>query len=139
MFTLNPSVKDIVTNFSQFKTNFLHSKLFQSGQNSHPPFQTVLDRPKPTLSISSRSSWAETDFFHSKTVRPKPISSSPSYSSQDKTDFLHSIPSLSMPKPTFSTPSHSSQSNIVNKFSLLSLPCCSWSPNYSVLVYINVL
>jgi hypothetical protein len=41
---------------------------------------------------------------------------------------------LVRPKPTFSIPSHSSQNNIVNTFFLLSLPCRSWSPNYSVLV-----
>jgi hypothetical protein len=77
---------------SQVKTNFLPSKLFQSGQNSHPPFQAILDGPKPTSSIPSRSSQAKTDFSHYKPVRPRPISSSPSYSSQDKTDFLHSKP-----------------------------------------------
>jgi hypothetical protein len=82
-------------------------------------------------------------------VRPKPIFSSQSYSSQDKTDFLHSKPFKSgknqLPtfhalhvsqKPTFSILSHSSQSNIVNEFFLLTLPCRSKSPNYSVLVYV---
>jgi hypothetical protein len=43
---------------SQAKTNVLHSKRFQSGQNPHPSvqnrlpaFQTIPVRPKPTSSI----------------------------------------------------------------------------------------
>jgi hypothetical protein len=49
-------------------------------------------------------------------VRQKLTSAIPSHSRQAKTSFLHS-----------------NQVYIVNKFSLLSLPCRSWSPNYSAL------
>jgi hypothetical protein len=87
-----------------------------------------------------QSRQAKTDFFHSMP-----------FQSAAKINFLHSKLFLSgqerllqfqaitvRPKPTTLIPSHFNQPNIVNKSSiLLSMPCCSWSPNYSVLVFLQ--
>jgi hypothetical protein len=99
------------------KTDFLHSKPFQSSQSPFPPFQALPVGPKFTSSFPSRSSRAKTDFFYSKPfqsgqnrpspfqvipVGPKPTSSIPRYSSRAKTDFplFQDIPVG--PKPTTS-------------------------------------
>jgi hypothetical protein len=94
---------------SQAKTDFLHFKIFQSSQNRLRPFQVIPLRSKPTLLHSKPFQTGQNclPLFHAITVRSKLTSSIPSYSSQD---------------------------NIVNKFTVLSLPCRSWSPNYSVFV-----
>jgi hypothetical protein len=39
---------------------------FQSGQKRHPLFKDILVRPKPTSSISSKSSQAKTNCLHFK-------------------------------------------------------------------------
>jgi hypothetical protein len=134
------------------KTDFLHSMPFHSGQ-AKPDF-IHSSRAKLTLSIK----------IYCIPTRPKPTSSIPVrpkltfyitiYSSQSKTDFLQSklfqagktqLSQLQTvpvrPHQTFSILSHSnsSQANIVNKSSLLFLPCRSWSPNYSVLVLLLLL
>jgi hypothetical protein len=124
----------ILSYSNQAKTNFLHFKPFQSGQNRLSPFQAIPVGPKLTFSLPSPS------------VKPKPTSFIPSFFSRGKTYFLHSKPFQSgqnllppfqaipvRPNPTFPIPSHSSRAkndflpshsslvNIVDKSSLLAL------------------
>jgi hypothetical protein len=111
----------------QVKIDFLPSKPFQSGQNRLPhskPIQSGQNQ-LPTLQAIP--------------VGQKLTSSIPCHSRQAKTNFRHSklFQSVKNLLQTYYILSHFSQSNIVNKFSLLSLPCRSWSPNYSVLVRIG--
>jgi hypothetical protein len=67
-------------------------------------------------------------------VPPKPTSSITNHSSLAKSYFLHFIGYSRQAKTGFLQTSRFSMANIVNKLSLLSLPCRSWSSNYSVLV-----
>jgi hypothetical protein len=90
---------------------------------------------------------AKSDFCHSKQAKTDLLQSKIFQSGQNRLSScqakrfqsgknqlptFHAIPVR--PKSTFPIPSHSSQSNIVNSCFLFSLPCRSWSPNYSILV-----
>jgi hypothetical protein len=48
------------------KTNFLPSKSFLSSQNQRPPFQAIPAGPKPTSSTPSHYSWAKIYFPYSE-------------------------------------------------------------------------
>jgi hypothetical protein len=98
---------------------FRKSVMLHSTKPSETNSLEKIGGPNQTSSIPS----------HPIPVRHKPNSVIPSHSRQAKADFFHSKPFQSS-----LIPSHSGQPNIVNKSFLFSLPCRSWSPNYSVLV-----
>jgi hypothetical protein len=59
----------IPSHFSQTKTNFCNSNLFQSGKNRLPPFQAIPVRPKAVSSIPLYSSQAPMGFFPTSHIR----------------------------------------------------------------------
>jgi hypothetical protein len=109
------------------KLTYIYFKPFHAGQNRLLLFQAIPGRPKLTFSILSHSSQAKTRFLYSKQF----------LSGQDQLLLFQAIPVR--PKRTSSILCHSSKLNIVNKSSLLSLPCRNWSSNYSILVLFSSL
>jgi hypothetical protein len=124
-------------------------KALTRGQVQRTLVKATTVRPKPTSSIPSHSSQAQTDFLHSKSfksgqnqllpfqtipVGPKPTSSILSHSYQAKMDLLYSMPFQSGQHQLSPLQCNSGQADIVTKSSLFCLSCRSWSPNYSVLV-----
>jgi hypothetical protein len=121
---VGPKPTSTIPSYSrQVKTDFLYFKQFQWGQNQLPPFQSGQNQLPPFQTIPVRQKpLAKTDYLHSKPLQSGQTRLPPFQGNQVRL------------KQTSSIPSHFDQPNIVNKSFLPSLPCRSWSPNYSVLV-----
>jgi hypothetical protein len=115
MLTVEAKKKGQTTCFEKIKVHFFHSKLFGLKPTSN--FQAIAVRIKAVVIKLKPKTTSSFPF------RPKPIYSIPSHSIPAKTNFLHSKPFQS--------------GNIVSQSFLLFLPCCSWSPNYSVFVHLT--
>jgi hypothetical protein len=120
---------DIPSYSSPAKTDFFHSKPFQSGKNRLSPFQDI-------------SVWQKIiSFIPGYSVRPRLTSSIPSHSSQAKTDFLNSKPFRSTQYCQYTLSSLLALSQLVTELfsSCLNLKCClsesyfDFSPPFSPL------